>query len=263
MILVLGSKGMLGRAVCKADPKDTIGLSREEFDVLKTASPTRFLDDIMPDAVINCIGITDKNADLVVMRSVNAEFPQRLAEDCGLRGIRLIHVSTDCVFDGLRGSYTEDEKVSPVGIYGRTKAGGEFYMQRHLTVRTSFIGYPDPHRRGLLAWLLARTGEEVLGYSNVFWNGLCADALAKILISLAYRPRVWGLRHIFGSTTSKFDLLSRINEVFDLGCRILESEIPALNRTLSTIYDDHFDVPSMDDQLVDLKQRLVEEKVLR
>jgi dTDP-4-dehydrorhamnose reductase len=262
MILVLGSKGILGQSVCKADPRDTLGLSREEFDVLKE-SPARCLDHYQPEAVINCIGITDKSADLLLMRKVNGEFPQRLAEDCQHRGIRLIHVSTDCVFDGLRGGYTEEDKVSPVDTYGRSKAEGEFYMHPHLTVRTSFIGYPDPHKRGLLAWLLARNGEEVLGYSNVLWNGLCADTLAKILLDLAYRPRVWGVRHIFGATQSKCQLLEKIDYVFGLGCRILESEIPNLNRTLSTVHDEHYAIPSMEDQLTDLKIRLLEEKVLK
>lgn len=261
MILVLGSKGILGSAVCRADPKDTLGLSREDFDVM-TDNPAQMLDKLTPDVVINCIGITDKDADILLMRKVNSEFPHQLAEDCQRRDIRLIHISTDCVFDGTRGQYTEDEKVSPIDAYGHSKAKGEFYMSPHLLVRTSFIGYPDPHKRGLLAWLMARWGERVLGYSGVLWNGLVADTLAKILIDLAYRPRVWGVRHIFGSTLSKYQLLEKMNYALGLSCIIEETEIPVLNRTLSTIHEEHYSIPSMDDQLVDLKVRLLAEGLI-
>lgn len=234
MILVLGSGGLLGSWICFRYPKDTIGFTRKELDVTDTNTLLDKLEDISPEAVINCTGITERHPDQFMMHNLNACVPHRLASMCDLVGAKLIQVSTDCVFSGNRGNYSEEDIPDPISSYGSTKLDGEVNTKPHLTIRTSFIGHPDPTSRGLLSWLQANQGKKVSGFTKVMWNGMCVPMLADMLVDLSYR-HITGLLHIYGEAVSKHDLLVYANTVYDWGVEIIPQSEPKHDRTLTSI----------------------------
>lgn len=233
MILVLG-QGLLGSWICFRYPRETIGLSRRDADATDAHSMLDKIEEIAPDAVINCIGITERHPEPYLMHSVNASFPHRLASMCDLVGAKLIQVSTDCVFSGDRGQYTEEDTPDASSEYGKTKAKGEVYSKPHLTVRTSFVGFPDPNARGLMAWLHSNKNGKVDGYDGVRWNGLCVNVLSDILVDLCYR-HINGLIHIYGESLSKCDLLNHMNDVYGWGITITSVQEPMRDMTLSSV----------------------------
>lgn len=276
MILVLGTNGILGHAVMRtANPHwtdyfkeepEVIGLNRKQFDVMKpnfieAQNQMRFLlGEYKPTAVINCIGITHPApGSEKLLNKVNTLFPVYLADLCAEYGARLVHISTDCVFAANDcGDHTEVDIPNPDSPYGYSKRDGEPRHSPHLTIRTSFIGLPDAHRRGLLAWLELHTLSTVEGYANVLWNGLTADRVAFYAIKAALDPTITGLRHLHGATISKHDVLVLANDVYNWGCRIERNEDVQSNRTLSTIYSDLFkpeEIPPMKEQLEQMSGR--------
>lgn len=245
MILVFGANGLLGSHICSLYPKDTIGATHCDVDISDYRQLDNFITRARPDVVINAAGIVrGRGLRRQYIHEVNSKAPQNMAKICDDLGIRLIQVSTDCVFDGKKGKYTEKDKPNPYDFYGITKHRGEVTYEPHLTVRTSFVGWPDIGQRGLLYWLKShRKGTEIPGYSGFKWNGLTTVSLASYLIELAYSFKVWGLRHIFGSTVTKYDLLKTVNEVYGWGLRIQDVQYPKKNMTLRTVYSDVPDIP--------------------
>src|SRR5687767_11789602 len=111
MIVVLGADGLLGSWLCARHAKDTIGFTHKELDITNAVRVFDKLEELEPDAVINCAGITKQgNYATDEMVSVNALAPHTIANTCDLLGIKLIQVSTDCVFSGNRGGYKETDK---------------------------------------------------------------------------------------------------------------------------------------------------------
>jgi len=242
MIVVLGAGGLLGSTICKLHPKDTIGYTRSELDVTNLQDVRRVLEEDKPDAVINCAGIVPNSPRKEDMPYVNGEFPHILEEMCTKLDIRLVHVSTDCVFDGLSGfdramTYNEHSTPNAREEYGWTKAQGEFIRPPHIVIRTSFVGLPDPKGHGLLAWLRRNRGKSVPGWINVLWNGWTVDQIADTLVDLAYRRRIWGLFHLVGEPISKYTLLQVVNQIYGFECSIRREEASvATSRVLSTVY---------------------------
>lgn len=260
MILVLGSKGLLGSAICRFAPHDTLGLSRDDCEAGSSYMQYK-LKTLRPEVVINCIGVVDKRAPYEELSRINAGFPWLLEDWCNKIGARLIHISTDCVFNGERGNYREDEKPNTFEHYGLTKWQGEVWTYPHLTVRTSFVGLPDLAGRGLLAWYVRQgIGYQypVEGYKRVLWNGLTTYRLAETLLSIAENTRIRGIRHVFGETVSKYDVLLATKKVYGTMVKlpdIIPVDEPVLNRTLATTFNDGLDKhPSLMDQLITMKE---------
>lgn len=241
MIVILGADGLLGSHIVRRFPQQVIGLTHRELDVTDAGNLQETLYQIMPDAVINCAGITPHHSHLSTdyIQEVNTEAPHNLATLGDQLGFKLIQVSTNCVFDLKSGAFTEkDSPVLDAGSYGRTKALGEVTTSPvHLTVRTSFVGWPDPKGRGLLAWLYKNRNQSVPGYRGCVWNGLTTTVLADALFALAYEP-VSGVRHLFGQELTKYEVLKIVNDRFDWDCDIVPVDYPEENAGLSTIYND-------------------------
>src|SRR5271157_4934231 len=159
-LLILGIKGMLGHQLCHtlSERMEVWGTFRDnsEFNILpekQSIGPVEIQDTskireivgtVKPDAVINAVGIVkqrDEAKQSVPSIQVNALFPHQLADVCTERGIRIVHISTDCVFSGFRGNYSELDVPDPVDLYGRTKLLGELNRPGCLTLRTSIIGW--------------------------------------------------------------------------------------------------------------------------
>jgi dTDP-4-dehydrorhamnose reductase len=196
----------------KADTSRCISL-----DVMDEPEVLDVLERIRPDVVINAAGLLNQNAARRQIESiyVNSIFPHKLAKMGERFGYRLVHISTDCVFSGDRGGYTEADIADGTTIYAKTKSLGEVAYGENITVRTSIIG-PELKTEGigLFHWFMQQKGN-ILGYRRVFWNGITTLELAKA-IEWILKHRICGLVHLAATEKlSKYELLKLLKEVFN------------------------------------------------
>jgi dTDP-4-dehydrorhamnose reductase len=241
-VLVIGARGMLGRAVAAAAAGvpgiQVVRSSREplpgwvQFDAEAGAQATeQLLNAVGPiDLIVNCAGVLSSDidplntSDLFRAERVNADFPRELALAALARGTHLVHVSTDAVFRDDAGRCLEDDESFAGDTYGSTKRRGEPTLENALTLRCSFVGRDPTRRRGLIEWLLARPrGEEVAGFVDQTWNGLTTSQVAAVAqglldAQLFERARREGpVHHLFEDPAlSKYDLLVLCCETFGL-----------------------------------------------
>ena len=148
------------------------------------------IDKTKPDVVINCIGIVKQlpaAQDPLQSIAINALFPHQLAKICRQKNIRLIHMSTDCVFSGQKGYYTEEDPSDAEDLYGKTKFLGEVDYPGCLTIRTSIIGRELDTTHGLIEWFLSQEGKTVSGYKKAIFSGLTTIALSEIIAQIIIR----------------------------------------------------------------------------
>lgn len=257
-ILIMGGDGMLGHKVLQEFNHgfDTWGTIRasigpwehlpffqrdkmvEDVEATSRESIINALDRVQPEVVVNCIGIVKKlkeSESPVSAITVNALLPHWLAELCQERGIRLIHISTDCVFSGKVGNYSENEQPDPYDLYGRTKLLGEVTENNCLTLRTSIIGRELKRTVGLLEWFLSQTGKTIQGYKYAIFSGLITSELASLLANIvANYPDLHGLYHVSSDPISKYDLLNMIRETLDLDISINEYSGFFVDRSLNS-----------------------------
>lgn len=177
-----------------------------------------------PEVVINCVGVVKqlKEAlDPVISITINSLLPHRLAALCASEGARLIHVSTDCVFSGEKGSYVEEDPSDAHDLYGRSKFLGEVGGDNCLTLRTSIIGRDFSRSTGLLEWLISNRGGRVKGYTHAIYSGFTTQALARLMVAIiAEHPGLTGLVHAASEPISKYELLLRLNSALNLRIQI-------------------------------------------
>jgi dTDP-4-dehydrorhamnose reductase len=199
-------------------------------------SVERAISEARPGAVVNCIGIIkqlEKAKDPVASIEVNALFPHRLARITTERELRLIHFSTDCVFSGRSGPYSEDDLADANDLYGRTKYLGEVGGHRCLTLRSSIVGHELRGHLSLLDWFLSQKGQQVKGYARALYSGLTTVAMASVVERILDE---WGHLHgvwqVSSPPISKYDLLCLVNSSYGLGIRIERDETFACDRRL-------------------------------
>lgn len=242
-VLVLGGAGMLGHKVFQTlSPRfETFATFRAEngawtqypmyknvesarllagVDALNFASVTRAIAQVKPDVVVNCIGIIKqlKQAhDALVSITLNALFPHQLADLCQAAGARLFHISTDCVFSGHKGAYTEMDISDAYDLYGRTKFLGELDRPGCLTLRTSIIGRDFAKNDAMLEWFLSHRGGAVQGYTRAIYTGFPTQTLARIIGDLIEQyPALSGLYQVASAPLSKYELLGKIRDAMHL-----------------------------------------------
>lgn len=247
-ILVLGTQGMAGHLVKKYlsdSGKFIIGevsrtISRGKFkysiDVSDVSALDQVLTEFMPDVVINCIGVLNKDAEENPEKAIllNSFLPHYLAKKTSIQGSRLIHISTDCVFSGSKGNYLDTDKKDGVGFYAQSKALGEVDYGLHLTIRTSIIG-PEINSAGigLLHWFLRNEVKEIKGYAQVYWGGVTTIQLA-IAIENAIEQQLSGLIHLTnGIKISKYNLLKIFKDVFKKDVTIKPDENYKVDKSLA------------------------------
>lgn len=218
--LVLGSNGMAGHTVSlflKSKRHDVIGFARTTSSLVETivgdVCDTNFLrrciTDGQYDAVVNCVGVLNAQAESNKASAcfINALLPHLLAEYTAGTDTQVVQLSTDCVFSGKRGGYREDDLRDGESFYDRSKALGELEDGANITLRTSIVG-PDVHAGGigLLNWFM-RQRDSVKGYTRAIWTGQTTLQLAKT-IEYAVERRISGLYNIVpDQAISKYDLL--------------------------------------------------------
>jgi dTDP-4-dehydrorhamnose reductase len=211
------------------------------FDAVRPESIGELLERSGAEVAVNCIGIVKQLEDAsrpVPAIAINSLFPHQLAEACAELGVRLIHLSTDCVFSGelpAPAAYTEDDPPDPRDLYGRSKLLGEVTEGDALTLRTSIIGWELERSSGLLEWAASRSGREVRGFAGAIFSGLTTSALARVITELIREhPRLRGLYHVSADQISKFELLTELNRALDLRLSIERTEEPHVNRALDS-----------------------------
>jgi dTDP-4-dehydrorhamnose reductase len=253
-ILVLGGLGMLGHVLtnvlapqhevwsttrdARRRPPMWPGRSFHVIDGVEADSLdslTRAAAEARPDWIINCVGLVKQRPDAASSLeaiAVNALLPHRLARLSKAIGARLLQISTDCVFSGRRGRYTEDDEPDAIDLYGRSKQLGEVTGPGCLTLRTSIIGREISTSHGLLEWFLRQQGP-VSGYTEAYFSGLTTTWLAIVIRNhVLPHPSLTGLYHVAGDRISKHDLLHLIRDAFGLQTAITPADRPRLDRSL-------------------------------
>ena len=167
------------------------------------------------------------------MLPINSLLPHRLARHCGAFNARLIHVSTDCVFDGAKGNYVESDVSNATDLYGMSKLIGEVAGTNAITLRTSIIGHELSTRHGLVEWFLAQTGS-VNGFTKAYFSGLPTIELATIIRDhVLPRPTMNGLYHVAAARISKYDLLRQVAETYHKSIEIIPDDALVIDRSLN------------------------------
>ena len=255
-VLVLGASGMLGNAVCRVFGLDSafevIGTVRSAapaalarlgvtiasgVDVENVDSLTAVLVRFKPTIVINCVGLVkqlDVGNSVLSAVPINSILPHRLAQLCQLVDARLIHLSTDCVFSGSKGAYTEADMPDAYDVYGRSKLLGEVDYPNAVTLRTSIIGHSIIPGPGLIDWFLSQKNS-VNGFTKAFFSGLPTIELANVIKShVIPNPELHGVYHVSANRISKFELLKLVAEVYRKDIQINPTESLAIDRSLDS-----------------------------
>jgi dTDP-4-dehydrorhamnose reductase len=219
------------RSAARGDENLVEGVRVEDPD-----SVARAIEATEPGVVVNCIGVVKQAVDdpEPAIR-VNALFPHRLAAACRERDARLIHVSTDCVFSGEQGGYTESDLPDPVDTYGRSKLLGEPATPGVLTIRTSMIGRELATSHGLLEWFLAQSGGSVRGFQRAVFSGPTTPVLSRAIADvIEHHDGLDGLWHLSAEPISKYDLLFRLRDALELEVEIEPDDSVVIDRSLNS-----------------------------
>ena len=256
-VLVLGASGMIGSTLLNVISE------RSEYEVLGTVRGQRIkrffhasiasnlmlnkditnhnglvnmLQKIRPDVILNCIGLTKHKAgaeDPLNAIPINTLLPHRLAKICASIGSRLIHISTDCVFSGEKGSYVESDFADARDIYGKSKALGEIDSPNAITLRTSTIGHELNSQFGLLDWFLSQDGQ-CRGFRRAIFSGLPTIILAQIIRDVVIpQKELSGIYHVAARPINKYDLLKLIATEYGKSISISPDDSFVLDRSLS------------------------------
>jgi dTDP-4-dehydrorhamnose reductase len=257
-VLVLGGAGMLGNAMLR------IFSQNQEFELfasVRSSSVLNFLSKnlhqniltgvdvenadslkrlfayVQPDIVVNCIGLikqlVEVNDPLAVL-PINSILPHRLARLCEVCGARLIHISTDCVFSGERGMYTELDVSDANDLYGRSKYLGEVDYPNAITIRTSIIGHELRRARSLVDWFLAQEGS-VKGFKRAIFSGLPTVEIASIIRDYVIpHKELHGVYNVSAEPINKYDLLHLVAKEYGKAIKILPDEEYVIDRSLDS-----------------------------
>ncbi len=265
--LVFGCNGMAGHLISlylKEQGHDVFGFARKKSDLVLSASgdakDTKKIKDIVGinkyDAIINCIGILNKFAEENKTKAVylNSFFPHYLAELTEGTSTQVIHMSTDCVFSGERGHYTEGELRDGRAFYDRSKALGELEDEKNITFRNSIVG-PDVNRDGigLLNWFMQQH-RDVEGYTRAIWTGQTTLQLAKTMEAAA-KEKACGLYNAVPDTSiSKYELLTLFNRyIRKEKVKILPVEGMIVDKSLKrTYWDFSYRIPDYEQMIAEL-----------
>ena len=265
-IFVLGYTGMLGRYVYKylksENYNDVIGLSRKDLDATNvTKEQLNSVSFTKDTVIINCMGVIKqrKNIGTLEFIQVNSVFPHLLSNMCEETGSKLIHITTDCVYNGTEGNYNENSMPNATDLYGMTKFLGE--SENATIIRTSIIGEEINQSRSLLEWVKSNKGKKVSGFTNHIWNGITCLQFAKICKYIIDNKMFWrGVKHITSpNPIIKCDLVKLISKVYNLDVKVNPCVTDvSCDRTLSSIRDDiSIDIPNLETQLIEMRNFLI------
>jgi dTDP-4-dehydrorhamnose reductase len=278
-ILILGASGMLGHMLVRVlsphhhvvgttssqyDEKShlarilSVGNWVDHVDVRNLSTVEKTIRDTKADVVINCVGVIKQkmeSSNIMDAILINSLIPHQLANICNQTQSRLIHFSTDCVFDGSPGIKKVNDVPNATDLYGTTKRLGEVDYAPALTLRTGFVGRQLSGFEGLFEWVRSQRGKTIDGYQNAIYSGFTAMALSRIIRQIIEEhEQLSGLHQVAGNHINKFELITKLNEYLDLDLTI--------NRNIDFMCDRSMDgseftkltdiaIPSWDDMLIE------------
>jgi dTDP-4-dehydrorhamnose reductase len=257
-ILILGGRGMLGHRLWSSLSQNhqvwaTLRNSAntlasiphinksnivENIDVFNHDLLEQTIASIKPDVVINCIGIIKQikdSKDHITSIHTNALLPHLIAKICTQHSIRFIHFSTDCVFDGVKGFYSEEDTPNATDLYGKTKHLGEVdHIEGCLTLRTSIIGREIQSKGSLVDWFLSQD-KDIQGYTNAIFSGFPTLTIANLLNDFILpNDKLHGLYHLSSNPINKYELLNKVKDVFNKDITINASHDFKIDRSLNS-----------------------------
>jgi dTDP-4-dehydrorhamnose reductase len=258
-IAVLGPTGMLGSALVyylRRAGYDVEPIDRRRFSF--TSDAIEALDLRGMSIAVNAVGLINRriDTDSKDFYLINSLFPRVLADYCEKKSVKLIHISTDCIFDGKRGLYTEEDVPSADDLYGRSKALGE--PRNCMVLRTSIIGPELRNHYNLLCWVLSQKSP-IRGFKNHLWNGVTSVQLSRVVDQIISDDLFrYCIHNIYSSDISKLELIKLICNSFS--CRL--DVIPwdddiSRDMRLRTIYPDFISdlkIPTIEDQIIELSK---------
>jgi dTDP-4-dehydrorhamnose reductase len=255
-VLILGVTGMLGNAMFRflsTQPTLTaFGAVRRAaaskyfapelwpnlisgWDAENLDTTIRLFNQVRPQVVINCVGLVKQLAesdDPLQAIPINSMLPHRLAALAESVGARLIHISTDCVFLGSRGMYTEEDMQDAKDLYGRTKSLGEVTRPPAITLRTSIIGHELDGNRSLIGWFLSQAGP-VKGFRKAIFSGLPTVELSRVILDYVLpNHKLTGLYHVAARPIDKYSLLKIVSEIYGKSIEIVPDDHFGIDRSL-------------------------------
>ncbi len=260
-LLILGGTGMVGHTLIKqlSAKYEIFSILRERTDLKSSKffeqvlekNRCIFIDDInqynnlsgaikkiSPDIVINCIGVIKQRDDIeniLNMIKINSLLPHILNDICHTNNIKLIHLSTDCVFSGNKGNYKESDNPDPTDKYGESKLLGEINEGTSLTIRTSFIGPELFNKKSLFEWIKSQKNTEIDGFENAIYSGLTTLTFAQVIENIIDKHQdLNGVWQISSDSISKFELIKMINQKFNLNIKINRNSSFQCNRSLNS-----------------------------
>jgi dTDP-4-dehydrorhamnose reductase len=258
---VFGSNGMMGKYFCScAEPDFLVALTREDYDIC--SNDYDFLLKMLKekglkegDVILNFAGaIKQRNFSLYDYVLLNSLFPHQLENIAQTVGCKLIHMTTDCVYDGERGMYSESDSHTCLDWYGKSKSLGE--PENSCCIRTSIVGLGSAGNVSLLDWFMNEQTDTVFGFTNHLWNGVTCLELSKFILGLIETNSLWeGTRHVFSNSISKYELLKCFNEVFELGKPLghRKSRI-SCDRTLCSEHVESWSLKDIEMQIEELRE---------
>ena len=283
-VIVLGASGLIGSYMFNELSKkfETIGTIRksktdheniklfksdniiDKIDILNLDKLINLFQNLKPDVIVNCIGVTKRKIteNVLDVIKINSIFPHELAKWGSNNSAKIIHFSTDCVFNGLEGNYNEKSNTNAFDIYGKTKALGEIQYKNSLTIRSSFIGRELFDKIELLEWVISNNGKKIKGFKKTMYSGVSALFLSKLIKDIIINhSKINGLYQLsYDTPISKYDLLCLIRDCFKLNLEI----IPENNKSHCPTLDSsklknkiNFDIPSWKDMLTELKNNKI------
>ena len=257
-ILILGGGGMLGHKLLqcwekKFDVRSTVRSDYtkyrqfEFFDVNRIVENVevenlqiieKTINEIRPNVIVNAVGIIKQlpsAKNVVKTLQINSIFPHQLAELGEKYSARLITISTDCVFSGTKGNYTEADIPDAPDLYGKSKGLGEVTGENCLTLRTSIIGRELNGAHSLVEWFLSNQGKTVKGYVNAIYTGFPTVVFADIIADLIENhPNLSGLYQVSSEPINKYELLKIIRDAYQADIRIEPFEEFVIDRSLDS-----------------------------
>lgn len=267
-VLVIGANGMAGHVITrylKQQGHTVTTLARSNADIvmdIENFAEVRRLSEVSHtfDFVINCVGLLVRDSHHRPDRAalINAWFPHFLEHVFNHSKTRVVHLSTDCVFDGVKGNYVETDTHTETNSYGKSKSLGEINNDKDITLRMSIIG-PEikSNGTGLLHWIVTNTQQELHGWDNAWWNGITTLELAKCIEKYMHGPTITGVYHVVNNNNkiTKFDLLSKINNIFQLDKTIVKTQGPKpVNKILIDTRNQFvFGIPDYDQMIKEMR----------
>ena len=252
-ILILGADGMIGHKMAQKFHKHNTELylnTRSKKDFLTRIFPkakivendfllsdvTELLNLINPKYILNCCGITIRRGVILNKENsikINSELPNLISDWTRKKSSKLIQFSTDCVFSGKKGNYRDDDIPDAKDLYGSTKAKSEIGIKNTLTLRSSMIGREIFNQTELFEWLISKKNMVIKGFSDVLYSGITTLEMSKYVYYIIDKNiSISGIYNISSKPISKFDLLKKLKEKFNLNIKIINDNSFSSNKTL-------------------------------